>query len=289
MYNKKYCSGLWFCLAIWALLFSGCAPEIHRPAAVVPSKESAAEALSALKARSAKAVPLLARGRCVFEYYEAESENRKKEQLDVVILMKPPVKLYMQGDATLVPKALILGSNEREFWLIMRPKEISTYWWGLWSEQDSSEGLMINPRTLFEAIGFLETGKQDDWSLSREGTFDVLTKRRSGIVVKRIHVSKYGYLVGKIEYFDSQGRALASAELKNYKEVSEGFYVPSWIQITAYKQEDKAEPLSITLDLSTIKPREFTEKLERVFERPPPGNLKHILKKEGDKWVEQNQ
>lgn len=289
MYGKHNNLSLWFCFTAMALIFCGCTPEIQKPAEVVTSKESVSEALSVLKARSQKAVPLLARGRCIFEYYDPESEKRKKEQLAVVVLMQPPFEIYLQGDATLAQKALILGSNEREFWLLMSPKEISSYWWGAWSEQNSSEGLMINPQTLFEALGFLEIGDNENWSLSRKGTFDVLIKQNMGIVTKKMHISKYGYLMSKIEYFDSNGRALAVAELENYKEPSEGFYVPASIKISAYSQDRGIEPLSISLNLTTIKPKEFTEGQQKLFDRPPPGNLKHVFKKEGEKWIEESQ
>jgi hypothetical protein len=289
MDNQSYNLHLFFCFALSILFFAGCAIEPPKPAEIIPGKESATEALAILKARSQNAVPLLARGRCIFEYNDPEKKKRKKEQLSVIVLMKPPVEIYLQGDATLVPKALILGSNESEFWLLMRPKEISTYWWGTWSEQNSSEGLMVNPKTLFEALGFLETGADETWSLSNKAAFDLLIQRNRGIVIKKIRISRHDYLIDKIEYFDSNGQALALAELKNYKEISEGFFVPASIKIVAYNQDGDADPLGITLNLKTIKPKELTERQQKVFERPPPGNLKHILKNEGGKWVEQKQ
>jgi hypothetical protein len=280
---------LLFCFALGMLVFTGCVIEPPKPIEVGPGKESVTEALTVLKARSQNAVSLLARGRCVFEYYDPEKKKRKKEKLDVIILMKPPVEIYLQGDVTLVPKAMILGSNEREFWLSMRPNEISTYWWGTWSEQNSFQGLMINPRTLFEALGFLETGAEEEWSLSNEGDFDVLTKQNRGVVIKKIHISKRGYRVGKIEYYDSNGQALALAELTDYKEVSEGYFVPASIKIIAYNQNVNAEPLGITLNLKSIKPKEFNERQKKLFVRPPPQGFDHILKNEGGEWVEQRQ
>ncbi len=280
---------LFFCFALGMLFFAGCVIEPPKPLEVVPGKESATEALSVLKARSQKAVSLLARGRGVFEYYDPENKKRKKEKLAVNVLMQPPFEIYLQGDATLVPKAIKLGSNEREFWLLMRPNEISTYWWGTWSEQNSAEGLMINPRTLFEALGFLETGADENWSLSNEGAFDVLTKQDRGVVIKKIRISRHDYLISEIEYYDSKGQALALAELKDYKEISEGFFVPASIKIIAYDQNNIAEPLGITLSLKVIKPKEFNEKQKKVFERPPFGTFKHILTNEGGKWIEQSQ
>jgi hypothetical protein len=289
MKKQHYNLHLWFCFALGILIFAGCAIEVPKPVEVVPGKESVTEALSVLKARSQNAVSILARGRCVFEYYDPENKKRKKEQLSVIVLMKPPVEIYLQGDATFARKPIILGSNEREFWLLMSPKEISTYWWGTWSEQESFEGLLINPRTLFEALGFLEIGGEESWSLSNEGVFDVLTKQNKGVVIKKMHISKLGYLISKIEYYDSKGRALALVELKNYKGVAEGFFVPASIKIITYNLDSGAEPLGITLNLKTIKPKEFTEGQKRLFELPPTQGYDHILRNEGGKWVEQSQ
>jgi hypothetical protein len=246
------------------LIFAGCAPEIQAPVEVVPGKESVAEALSVLKARSQKAVPLLAKGRCLLQYYDAEKKKPNKEPLTVRVLMKPPVEVYLQGDATLVPKAVVLGSNEREFWLALKPKEISTYWWGQWSEQVSSEGLTINPRTVLEAIGVVDIKAEENWSLSNEGAFDVLTRREppfllsqesTGVVTKKIYIYSRDYLVRKIEYFDSNGQAVAYTELEGYKEISDGFFVPALINIIAYRQNSDEDSLNINLHLMSINRR----------------------------------
>jgi len=288
MKKRYYNVYLWFCFIIGILIFSGCVIEPPKPVEIMPAKESASEALSVLKARSQNAVPLLARGRCIFEYYDPDAKKRRKEQLDVIVLMKPPFEIYLQGDATFARKPIILGSNEREFWLLMRPKEISTYWWGEWSNQNSTEGLVINPKTLFEALGFLEIGAEESWSLMNKGVFDILTKEKKGVMIKRMHINRGDYLISKIEYYDTKGRAMALAELNDYEEVSDGFFIPALIKIVTYKQEGGAEPLGITLNLKTIKPKEFTERQKKVFVRPPPEGFDHILKKEGAKWVEQS-
>ena len=274
-------------IVVAILIFAGCAPEIQKPIEVVSGKESVAEALSVLKARSQKAVPLRAMGRCLLQYYDAGKKKPKKESLSVLVFVKPPVEIYLQGDATLVPKAIVLGSNEREFWLSIRPKEISTYWWGKWSELDSSEGLLMNPKTLFEALGIAEIKAEENWSLSNEGAFDVLTRRERGVVIKKIYIYSHDYLVKKIEYFDLQGKAIAHTELGGYREVSDGFFVPALIKIVAYGQNKSEDSLSITLDLKSIKPKKITERQQKAFERPPPRNFKHVLVNEGGKWIEQ--
>jgi len=269
------------------LIYTGCAPEIREPIEVVPGKESVAEALSVLKARSQNAVSLLAKGRCILRYYDADKKKHKKEPLTVRVLVKPPVEIYLQGDATLAHKAIVLGSNEREFWLLMRPKEISTYWWGQWSEQDSSEGLMISPKTVFEALGVMEIDAEENWSLSNEGDFDILTRRERGVVIKKIFIYRRDYLAKKIVYFDLSGQAVAFTELDDYKEVSESFFVPTSIKIITFGQDNSEDSLSINLDLKSIKPAKFNERQQKVYFNPPPqGGFKHIRINEGGKWIE---
>ncbi len=281
---------LYFHFAAAILIFAGCAPKIREPVEVVPGKESVAEALSVLKARSQEAVPLLAKGRCVLKYFDEDKKERKESLPMVRVVVNPPVEIYLQGDATLVPKAIVLGSNEREFWLALRPKEISTYWWGQWSEQVSSEGLTINPRTVLEAIGVVEIKAEENWSLSNEGAFDVLTRREREVVIKKIYISGRDYLVKKIEYFDSNGQAMAYTELGNYKEVSEGFFVPALIKLIAYGQNNGEESLNINLDLKSIGPKEITEGMQNYyFNRREPRGFEHEYRIIGGKWIEQQQ
>ena len=142
------------------LILAGCVSEVQEPMEICPGKESAAEALAALQWQSQNVVSLRAKGQCHLQY----SVGRKKhnENLTVTVLLQPPSRIYLQGDAALVPRAVVLGSNEQEFWLSIRPKEISTHWWGKWSDQDSSEGHIINPRTLLEALGIARADAQED-------------------------------------------------------------------------------------------------------------------------------
>jgi len=285
-YNLRLC----FYFAASILIFAGCAPEIQRPVEVVPGKESVAEALSVLKARSKNAVPLLAKGRCVLKFYGEDKKERKESLPMVRVVVSPPVEIYLQGDATLVPKAIVLGSNEREFWLALKPKEISTYWWGQWAQLDSSQVIMISPRTVFEALGIMEINAEENWSLSNEGTFDVLTRQEQGVVIKRIYISSRDYLIKKIEYFDSNGQTVAYTELGDYKEVSDGFFVPALIKIIAYGQNNDEESLSIDLDLKSIEPKTITEGMQNFyFNRPEPRGFKHVLVNERGKWIEQEQ
>lgn len=275
-----------FLLIAALLVLTGCAPKIQKPLLICPGKNSAPEALVALRLRSLNMVSLYARGKCRLQYYD--NAKKRKEDLTVRILVKSPAEIYLRGDMSLLSKAIILGSNKSEFWLAVKPKEISTYWWGQWSELDSSESLLINPKTLLEALGIAEIDMQADWSLSNEGPFDTLTKRDKGVVIKKIYIYCCDYSIRKIEYFDTDGQITARAELEEYKQISEALFVSSRIKVTTVGRR-KEDSISITIDLGSIKPQKITEKQSDFFNPVPIQGFKHVLRLENGRWVEQTQ
>jgi len=272
------------------LILAGCESRIRQPVEICPGKDSVADALAALKSQSQNVVPLRANGQCRFEYYVEGKKKPQRENFNVKLWVNPPFEIYMQGDKALVPKAIVLGSNEQEFWLSISPKEISKHWWGYWSEQDLSEGLVINPRTLLESLGIGEVETQQDWSLSNDGPYDIIAQHRQDVVIKKIYVYSCDYRVRKIEFFNRDGQAVAGAELDKYKEVSDGFFIPSLIKVTTYARDTGESSFSITLDLKSIKPATITEPLRNIlFKHTPPRGFKNVYRIVNGKWIEQNQ
>ncbi len=268
------------------LILGGCATQMEKKVRICPGKESVAESLSSLKVQSENAVPLRANGQCFLQYY-AEDGKPKKENFPVKLWVNPPVEIYVQGDIAFDPKGVILGSNEDEFWLAARLKEVSGYWWGRWSEEGRPEKLMISPRLVLEALGAAAVGDEEGWSLSKEGAFDVLTKRESGIEVKKIYINTCDYLVRRIEYFGGDdGRAIIVMELDKYEKISENFFVPGAVRIVNRAGGNKGDSVQITL--GSIKPMELTDKQRgRLFVRPEAQGLKHIYKIVDGNVVEQ--
>jgi hypothetical protein len=272
------------------LILAGCESRIRQPTKICPGKDSVTDALAALQSQSRNVVPLRANGQCRFEYYVEGKKKLQRENFNVKLWVNPPVELYMQGDKALLPKAIVLGSNEKEFWLSISPKEISTYWWGYWSEQDLSKGLVINPRTLLESLGIGEVEAQHNLSLSNDGPYDIISKRQQDVVIKKIYIYSCDYRVRKIEFFNQDGQIVADAELDKYKEVSDGFFVPSLIKVTTYSQDTGKFSLSITLDLSTVKPATITEPRRNVlFKLPPPRGFTNVYRVVNGKWFKQDQ
>jgi hypothetical protein len=277
---------------------AGCVPKMAEPLAVCPGKISTADALAVLRSRSQNIVPFRASGQGHLTYYVEGKKKPQSESIDVKLWVNPPMEIYLQGDKPLIAKAVVLGSNEHEFWLAVSPKEISLYCWGEWSQQNSSEGPAINPRTLLEALGIGEAETSEGWpatrtagwSLSNKGAFDILTKQEQGVITKKMYIYSCDYRVRKIEFFGVAGGVVARAELEDYREASNGFFVPAMIKITTQGRGRIEDSLSITLDLASIKPADIAEPQRKyLFERRPPQGFKHVHRIVNGKWVEEPQ
>ena len=113
---------IYFITCITALLaLVGCESGSKKPLLICPGKNSVAEALAALQSQSENMVSLYVRGKSRLQYYD-EKGKKHKENLDVKILVKSSDEIYLQGDMSIVKKAIILGANEREFWLAIKPE-----------------------------------------------------------------------------------------------------------------------------------------------------------------------
>lgn len=271
-----------------ALIVCGCTPELKIPKRICPGKQTVVQSLDVLNARSENAVSLRANGQCRLQYYDGG--KKRKENFPVKVWANPPLEIYLQGDVAFDAKGIVLGSNEDEFWLAMKPKEISGYWWGRWSDANCPEMLMISPKLLLEGLGIVAIDSDEgNWSLSNEGRFDVLTRHdNQGMTQNRIHVNCCDYLVEKIEYFDARGEAIAVVELDKYKEVSEGFFVPAGIKITTYGEQAVEDSVEVNFSLRSIKPASFTDKQhDRLFTRPEPRGFEHIYQIVGGEMIEQ--
>jgi len=287
MLKKEY-----FCTVAVALLLAGCAQQIRQPTQVCPGKETVAESLSILRSRSQSAVPLKANGQCHLLYYV---EGKKHEEnFPVKVWVNPPTEIYLQGDVAFDPRGIILGSNENEFWLAIRLKEISSYWQGRWEQINYLDELMISPRLVLEGLGIIAVGSDgnsnESWSLSKKEVFDILTRRDDKVgIIKKIYIYNCDYSVRKIEYFDPNRQAQIIVELDKYERVSEQFSVPGIIKIITHGA-GVDESVSVTVNLTSVKSVSFTEKQrEQLFAPLKKSGFKHIFTNVGGKWIEQRQ
>ncbi len=288
---------LFFCCALVMLALAGCGrqieqyPKIEDVVVIYPEEEAAVEAeavkdhLAILRSRSERTIPIRISGECDLLYHsEGEHED---ESFAVKLWFNPPNEIYLQGDVALNAKGIVLGSNGEEFWLWIKPKKISKYWWGKWIEQSGFARLMINPKSLFEALGVAGVGSEEDWSLSSAEALVVLTRQNEqGAAVKKIYLDENNFLISRIEYFDKNEKAVAVMELADYRMVSFKFYVPTTIKIVS-RLKNPTDIVNITIRLKSIKPTDFSARQRaRLFTRPEPKKFKHVFQIIGDDVVE---
>lgn len=262
-----------------ALLFTGCAGPLKKPAAPCPGKKTADEAIAALKAQHQKFMPVRATGQCLLRYHQDDKDH--KENFPVKIWTSSPEEIYLQGDVAFDAAGLVLGTNSDEFWFWLKPKEISSYWWGKWSQAGEFQRFPISPAVCLEAFGAVSIPASaghltvGDWSLTH-GRFDILwLHNEQGELVKRIYIEPCDYLVSKIEYFDSSGKIAVSADFSDYKKVADGFFVPASIKITAHADDGSVNSAQISLasvNLARLNDRQR----QRMFVRPKPKGFEHV-------------
>jgi len=263
-----------FLYLVLILVLVGCGPGPKVPVRVCPGLGASQQSLSRLKLHSESAVSFRGHGHCRLSYHDAKGKQHK-ENFAVKLWANPPAEVYMQGDVAFNPKGIVLGSNKNEFWLAIRPKEVSSYWWGRWAEQKELLTLPVSPRILLEAMGVAEIDPEAHWSLSNQGPYDVLSSSDpKGRLLRKIYIYCCDYLVRKIEYFDKDGKLVVLAELGSYKQVGKEFSVPGYINVSRVFDDGKKD--SVRIKLSSVKQTQFSQKQRQViFSRPAHRGFAH--------------
>ena len=251
-----------------------------------PGKTTADEAIAVLKSRREKAVAVRATGQCLLQYH-AEGKVRR-ENFPVKLWVNPPNEIYLQGDIAFDATGLVFGSNADEFWFWLKPKEVSSYWSGKWSQAGIWNGLAVSPMIALEAFGAVDIHK-GDWTLSSEDDFDLLILHNDrNVIIQKIYIEPCDYVVTKIERFDELGDVYLKAEFSGYEKTAEGFLTPSRIKIAAVSEESGEDSADITL--SSVKPAQLSDQQkQRLFVRPLPRGFDHIYQVIAGKAVEQKQ
>jgi hypothetical protein len=272
-------------------LLGGCVTRPQKPKlAICPGKATVDEALQTLTARAQSAVPVWASGRAVLTYYVPDKKKPERHSLTIVLRFDPPARVYLQGSVTAIPRAVILGSNEKEFWLALKPKEISRYYIGRWQDVRDFEGLVMSPRVVLEAVGIVNMpGTEPNparWKLENKGPYDILTQRdESGRPVRRLYVYACDYTVREIDYFDRRGKVVAVAQLDGYQPVEKTpFSVPTQISVVSTRPDGRKD--SAMMNLSSVWTKPFNEKQrQQIFHPPDADKYEHIYRYENGQWV----
>jgi hypothetical protein len=263
-----------FVLLLMVIIITGCAPQTQKTLPVCAGKQSAGQALSFLKSNSQNTVSFKAVGQCLASF-NIDEKKYNNENFPVKLWVNPPDQLRLQGDISFNARGIDLGSNPTEFWLSIKPQ--GRYCWGFWSEQGITGRLLIDPKMVLDAAGIVDDNNVQNWSLSNQGPFDILTaQNHAGAVIKKVYVYSCDYRVSKVQYFDADGLLAAVVELDGYREISKGFFVPSVIKIANMNNEKITASFKITLD--SIKQEQFTEQRKDIFfSRPLPKGFKSVF------------
>jgi len=270
----------------------GCMGPESRILPVCPGKANVRESLSALATQAEKAVSFrVSSGRCLLTYHNPDNGKQERHNLWLKLWFNPPQEMYIQGSIAADPKAVVIGSNDERFWLSLRPKEISGYYEGRWSEVRDFGGLIMSPKVLLEAFGIIACTQEElrarAWSLKNKGAFDILTRHdESGRPTQRVYVFACDYRVLKIEYINPDGDVVAVTQMGAYKPVTDGFSIPTEIKAIIVGPDNTRD--SMETELNSIKAMEFTQQ-QRDFMFVPRGRerAEHVYEYQDGRWVPQ--
>ena len=263
------------------ICISGCAPAVKKPPVtrLCPGVKSIDELITIFNDHRQNVKAIKAGGKCIIQWYDSEKKPRK-ESSDVTLRFCPPDRLYLRANI-ITGEIIRVGSNSAEFWLQMKPKEISTYQWGTWSQaKNCRDQMLLGPSRLMEALGVVYIDKS--FSLSSEDGFDILTQQQAdGRPAKKIYVDNCSGMIKKIEYFDTDARLVVTLKLDDFLETQDGIVVPTKINIDYHVLQTSA-----AMSLKNVKP--FKKIKDKLFVRPPPKGFKHVYKLGADcEFIEQ--
>jgi len=278
-------------LIVLASVLAGCGPKIKKPEVICAGQADIGAAIAKLSANRANLTSLKAKYNGRYEYWD-ERGKHGPDSITTNIRLEPPGNIYVQGDVSIITRAVLLGSNSDEFWFAMKPKDISRYIWGKWHEEGTSssnqcmEKLWLGPAVWFEAMGVItfDANELASWRLRRVRGYDVLERRNSdNVVLKRIHVYNCNYEVRKIEYFDNAGKPIGEATLDKYEPVKgrEQWQIPGELEIKLWARDGVSQRLFIKL--SSGETDQFTDKQRNVFfSRPSTKGFETVIRITGD-------
>jgi hypothetical protein len=255
------------------MFITGCqAPQASGPVRICKSKGNIFEANAALAEHRAKIKGVRAGGNVLVQYYDNDNKLRK-EKLGLTLRYYPPDLLYFRGDV-LAQEVLRLGTNSDEFWVMSKPKEISSYHFGGMSDaRNCPSYYWIDPQNLLDALGVVRGYASG--ALSGQEGFDVITKTLPGGVQKRLYIDRCDYLVRKIEYLGSYGEIKAVTQLDKYVQNGEESFIPSRIRML-----DNDSRTTVEVRLGNVRLFEPTSRQldGKLFRRPEPKGFEHVYR-----------
>jgi hypothetical protein len=264
------------------VFISGCAVPVVEQAPGICADKSIGEVIQILRRRRENVRPVRAGGNLHLRWYDVENKEHE-ENLNIDLRFCPPDRIYFRGN-TILGETVKLGANADEFWILMKPKEISTYQWGARSHVETCRPRQwLNPQCIFEALGVLLV--DTTWSVSGDDDLQALTRTGGkGDVVQKVYVGCGDYLARRIEYYNYEGGMALELELEAYRPVGDAAPVPTRINIAHYETNTVADITLKNVKLFEPSPKQ----LAGLFARPEPKGFEHVFKlNENCEFVEQ--
>ena len=233
---KIFLSSLFFCVV---LMWSGCEVtpviEDEEPQLVVTGKNSVAEAGSVLEEHRLQMIPVDASGELFYKEYAGGKRKENLKFTGAQLRFVPERWMYFRAN-NLFGEAIRLGSNDEEFWLRMKPKEVNRYWSGSWDRlENCREQLLLSPKAMLEALGLISI--DSSWKIVNQPGVDVLVKYDgAGLPLKMIYIRTSDYLIDKIEYYGKGIFVAVEVKLSKYKQIEGKVSVPGNIMITSFDE-----------------------------------------------------
>ncbi len=270
------------------LLFGGgCEPALKPPLGpeieLLKGKPDIAAAVAAINAHRQFVKPIQSGGNCLIEWFDDDGKPQS-EKPTIQLRLVPPDHLFFKGDI-IVGEAIRFGTNAEEFWFRIKPKEVSSYWWGKRATARACGGQgQLGPESLLEALGVVEIDYT--WTLSSRPGYDILTLQGDAeLPVKRIHVDWRDYLIRKIEHFDESGKTSVVVNMSKYTDGTgelAGIVVPTRIIIAYLNMPNGGLLTDIKLrDLKPFHPTEAKMK-GKLFALPPTRGFENIYELDQD-------
>jgi len=255
------------------MFINGCqGPQAATPGRICNSKGNITEANAALAEHRENIKGVRAGGNILLQYYDDE-DKLHKEKLGLTLRYCPPDLLYFRGDV-LAQEVLRLGTNADEFWVLFKPKEISSYHFGGVSEAKNCPGYYwIDPQNLLDVLGVVR--EYPGGTLSGQDGFDVITEMLPERMQKRLYIDRCDYLVRKIEYLDPDGQIKAVTELDKYVQNGDESFVPSRIRMLDHDSETTVEIRLQNIGRFEPTARQLDGKL---FRRPESKGFEHVYR-----------
>ncbi len=259
---------------------TGCGQPMvkDRPVQICPCGEVNKDPQAVLNMLKQDKPAVRARGKVRFTYYE-KGKLIEKEEPDFLMIFVPSYYLYFKADI-LGQEVILLGANQREYWLRFKPKEIDSY---IWAERDSGRygrdclfsDMSVSPEIIFDVMGIIE--RTPEMYFNVEDGFEVVTLEDAlGGVIKKIYISCCDNRISRIEYFDVFKNRIAVAETYGYAGADVKGY-PGRIRV---EQSGRSGNKSV-MEMRFSGKREYepTKKaMEKLFTRPEPAGIGDVYK-----------